>query len=75
MILCNKQTRKKLEISISEFKIKFAKELKAAFESFKKSENAKSYFKLKDYTEQDFYFNLQWNFNHFGISNLYIERL
>jgi len=75
MILCNKQTRKKLEISISEFKIKFAQELKAAFESFKKSEKAKPYFKLKDYTEQDFYFDLQWNFNHFVNSAWYIERL
>ena len=75
MILCNKQTRKKLEISLSKFKIKCAKELKTAFESYKKSENAKPYFKLKNYTEQDFNFNLQWNFNHFGNSVWYIERL
>ena len=75
MILRNKQTQEKLEISLSEFKIKFAKELQTAFESYKKSENAKPYFKLKDYTEQDFYFDLQWNFNHFGNSVWYIERL
>ena len=75
MILRNKQTQEKLEITLSEFKIKFAKELQTAFESYKKSKNAKPYFKLKDYTEQDFYFDLQWNFNHFGNSNWYIEKM
>ena len=75
MILRNKQTQEKLEITLSEFKIKFAKELRNTFYSFKKSENSKQYFKLKDYTEEDFNFNLQWNFNHFGNSVWYIERL
>ena len=75
MILRNKQTQEKLEISLSEFKIKFVKELQTAIESFKKSENAKPYFKLKDYTEQDFYFDLQWNFNHYSNAAWYIERL
>ncbi|MCQ2754949.1 MAG: hypothetical protein MJ231_07895 [bacterium] len=75
MILRNKQTQEKLEVALSEFKIKFAKELRNTFDSFKKSENSKQYFKLKDYTEEDFYFNLQWSFNHLSNSAWYIERL
>ena len=75
MILKNKLTKETLDIPYPEFRKKFAKEIQDAFESYKKSENAKPYFKLKDYTEQDFYFNLQWNFNHFGNSVWYIERL
>ena len=75
MILRNKLTKETLDINYNDFRKKFAKELETAFESYKKSENAKPYFKLKDYSEQDFYFNLQWNFNHFGNSAWYIERL
>ena len=37
MILKNRRTRKTLEIEYSEFRKKFAKELRVAFESFRKT--------------------------------------
>ena len=75
MILKNKRTREKLELTLSEFKIRFAKEIRTAFESYKRTELTKPYFKIKNIDEDDFYFDLQWNFNHFGMSNWYIERI
>ena len=75
MILKNKLTRKKLEIQYSEFRKMFAKEIKVALESYIKTENAKPYFKANKTQESDFYFDIQWNFNHFGNGNWYIERL
>ena len=75
MILKNKRTRETLELTLPEFKIRFAKELKRAFESYKQIELAKPYFKIKNVDEDDFYFDLQWNFNHFGNSTWYIEKI
>ena len=75
MILKNKRTRETLNITLPEFKIRFAKEIKRAFESYKRTELAKPYFKIKNVEESDFYFDLQWNFNHFRNSDWYIERL
>ena len=70
----NKRTREILNITLSEFKIRFAKEIKTAFESYKQTELAKSYFKIKNIDESDFYFDLQWNFNHHACSDWYIEK-
>ena len=74
MILKNKLTRKRIRISYIQFQTLFAKEIQMALESFNKTQNNKSYFKLNNNFESDFYFDLQWNFNHFGNSNWYIER-
>ncbi len=74
MILKNKRTREILELTLPEFKTRFAKVIKMAFESYKQTELAKPHFKIKNIDEDDFYFDLQWNFNHFGISNWYIEK-
>ena len=74
MILKNKRTRETLELTLPEFKTRFAKVIKMAFESYKQTELAKPHFKIKNIDEDDFYFDLQWNFNHFGISNWYIEK-
>ena len=71
----NKLTKETIEISYSEFKIRFAKEIQIALESYTKTENNKPYFKINKTPESDFYFNLQWNFNHFGNSNWYIEKI
>ena len=46
MILKNKRTRETLELTLHEFKIRFAKEIKRAFESYKQTELAKPYFKI-----------------------------
>ena len=77
MILVNKRTLEKLDISYSEFRKEFANELQVAFESYRQTQLNKYSYKIEDNAsiEQDFYFNLQWNFNHLGISNWYIERM
>lgn len=68
MILKNKLTKETLNISYSEFRKRFARELQLAFESYRQTQLNKYSYKIKNNnsTEQDFYFNLQWNFNHFG---------
>ena len=75
MILKNKRTRETLNITFPEFKIRFAKEIKTAFESYIRSELAKPYFKIKNIDESDFYFDLQWNFNHHACSDWYIAQI
>ena len=77
MILKNNLTREILDIPYSEFRKKFVKELQDAFESYRKTQLNKYSYKFKDDNsmEFNFYFDLQWNFNHFGISNWYIERI
>ncbi len=75
MIVCNKHTKEKIEISYLEFKKKFAKEIQFAFESYCQTQLNKYSYKFNDNNsiEQDFYFDLQWNFNHFSNSIWYIE--
>lgn len=77
MILRNKRTRETLEIEYSEFRKKFAKEIQITFDSFRKTELNKSFYNYKDDNsmEFNFYFQLQWNFNHFGNSVWYIEKM
>ena len=75
MIVKNKRTKEKLELSRKEFEKRFEGDIKAAFESYKRTELSKPYFKNNNSIEPDFYFSLQWNFNNFGISNWYIERM
>lgn len=76
MILRNKRTRETINITLSEFKIHFAKEIETAFDSYKQVKLAKPYFKLSSLSsidEYDFYFNLQWNFNNHACSDWYID--
>lgn len=75
MILKNKLTKETLDIPYSEFRIKFAKEIQDAFESYRKTQLNKYSWNFKDDNslEFNFYFELHWNFNHFGNSNWYIE--
>ena len=75
MILKNKRTRERIQLSYIEFQNRFSKEIQTALESYVQTENNKPYFKINKNIESDFYFNLQWNFNHFANSNWYIERL
>ena len=75
MILRNKRTRERIQLSYIDFQNRFEKEIQAALESYIKTENNKPYFKHNKNPESDFYFDLQWNFNHFGNSNWYIEKL
>ena len=75
MILKNKRTRERINISYTEFQTRFSKEIHVALESYIKTKNAKPYYKTNKSGESDFYFDLQWNFNHFGNSNWYIKRM
>ena len=77
MIVKNKRTRETLKIEYSEFRVKFAKEIQIAFDSYRKTQLNKYPYKFQDDNsmEYNFYFDLQWNFNHFGNSVWYIERM
>lgn len=77
MILKNKRTGEKLEITYQEFRKKFTKEIQVAYESFRQTELNKSYYKLNDDNsiESNFYFDLQWNFNNFSNVAWFIERM
>lgn len=79
MILKNKLTRETLEITYPEFRKRFAKEIQYAFECYRKTQLNKYSYNFKDDNslelEFNFYFELHWNFNHFGHSNWYIERM
>ena len=77
MILKNKLTRATLERTYPEFRKKFVKEIQTAFESYLRTQLNKYFYNFKDDNsmEYNFYFQLQWNFNHFGISNWYIEKM
>ena len=67
MILKNKLTKETLDIPYSD---------QDAFESYRKTQLNKYSWNFKDDNslEFNFYFELHWNFNHFGNSNWYIER-
>ena len=77
MIVKNKRTREMLKIDYSEFRTKFAKEIQIAFDSYRKTQLNKYPYKFQDDNsmEYNFYFDLQWNFNHLGNSLWYIERM
>ena len=77
MILKNRRTRETLEIEYSEFRIKFAKEIQDAFESYSKTQLNKYSWNFKDDNsiEFNFYFQIRYNFNNFGNSVWYIEKM
>ena len=77
MILKNKLTKETLDIPYPEFRKMFAKEIQDAFESYRKTQLNKYSYNFKDDNslEFNFYFDLQWNFNHFGMSNWFIDKM
>ena len=77
MIIKNKLTRETLNIPYSEFRKNFEKEIQAAFESYRQTQLNKYFGNFKDDNsmEFNFHFDLLWSFNHFGMSNWYIERM
>lgn len=74
MILKNKLTKETLVLSEEEFKTRFVKEIETSLDSYRQTELSKPYFNLNKDIESDFFFDLQWNFNHYGNSNWYIEK-
>ena len=77
MIIKNKLTGETLELPYSEFRKKFAKEIHCAFESYRKTELNKPFYNYKDDNciEFNFYFQIRYNFNNFGNSVWYIEKM
>ena len=77
MILKNRRTRESLDITYPEFRRKFAREIQEAFESYRQTQLAKKFYNFQDDNsmEFNFYFELQWNFNNFGNSAWYIEKI
>ena len=75
MNMRNKLTKEIINISYNDFKTRFSKEIQVELDSYIRTQNNKQTFKFNKNFESDFYFDLQWNFNHFGMSDWYIERL
>lgn len=77
MILKNKQTHETLNIEYWKFRELFKKEIQEALESYRQTQLKKYPYKFQDKNsiEYNFYFELQWNFNHFGASIWYIEKM
>lgn len=77
MILKNKRTGEQKELTLQEFKKEFDKEIKASFKDYVDTQLRHIYYGVginSDYL-QDFYFDLRYNFNNFGISAWYIEKI
>lgn len=77
MIIRNKRTGEKIELSYDEFKEKFDKDVKISLDSFRKTERSKILYRYKtdNIIESDYFFNLRYNFNNFGNAVWYIERI
>ena len=75
MIVKNKRTRETLDITLEEFKKRFAKEIRDSLESYKRTVLAKPTFRVNNDIEGDYFFSLRYNFNNHGISNWYIEKM
>lgn len=77
MRLKNKRTGEVLEITYPEFRNKFAKEIQSAFENFRQTELAKTFYNYPDdnMIESRFYFQLRYNFNSHTNSVWYIEEI
>lgn len=77
MIIKNKKTHEELDLTYPEFRKNFKIEIEEAYESFKQTEMADKFYKRQDdnLLECDFYFQLQWNFNHFTNSNWFIQKI
>ena len=77
MILKNKKLNREIDIDFNFFREEYADAIKEAFDKYREEkltlypENFKDDYSM----EFNFYFQLQWNFNHFGMSNWYIERM
>lgn len=80
IIIKNRRNRKeRLELTLDEFKTKFKKELTAAIQLYKQHEERKNYLppfvKPVPNYEQDFYFDLRWNFNNYARTLYYIDKV
>ena len=79
LIIKNRQNNKeRLELTLEEFKVKFQIELRQAINTYKAHEESKNFLppfiKPTPNYEQDFYFDLRWNFNNYAQTQYYIAQ-
>ena len=79
LIIKNRQNNKeRLELTLEEFKVKFQNELRHAINTYKAHEESKNFLppfiKPTPNYEQDFYFDLRWNFNNYAQTQYYIAQ-
>lgn len=77
MIIVNRHTREKREISYENFRKEFKRDIERAYQSYRQTCLNKPTYKYNDdqSIEFNFYFELHWNFNNHGNSAWYIERI
>ena len=79
LIIKNRRNNEeRLELTLEEFKAKFNIELRQAINTYKAHEESKNFLPphikpTPDY-EQDFYFDLRWNFNNYAQTQYYIAQ-
>ena len=79
LIIKNRQNNnERLELTLEEFKVKFNNELRQAINTYKAHQESKNFLPphikpTPDY-EQDFYFDLRWNFNNYAQTQYYIAQ-
>ena len=79
LIIKNRRNNEeRLELTLEEFKAKFQMELKQAINTYKAHQESKNFLppllKPTPNYEQDFYFDLRWNFNNYAQTQYYIAQ-
>lgn len=79
LIIKNRRNNEeRLELTLEEFKDKFQMELKQAINTYKAHQESKNFLppflKPTPNYEQDFYFDLRWNFNNYAQTQYYIAQ-
>ena len=79
LIIKNRRNNEeRLELTLEEFKAKFQIELKQAINTYKAHQESKNFLspflKPTPNYEQDFYFDLRWNFNNYAQTQYYIAQ-
>ena len=79
LIIKNRRNNEeRLELTLEEFKAKFQMELKQAINTYKAHQESKNFLppflKPTPNYDQDFYFDLRWNFNNYAQTQYYIAQ-
>ena len=79
LIIKNRRNNEeRLELTLEEFKAKFQMELRQAINTYKAHQESKNFLppflKPTPNYEQDFYFDLRWNFNNYAQTQYYIAQ-
>ena len=73
-----RNNEERLELTLEEFKAKFQMELRQAINTYKAHQESKNFLppflKPTPNYEQDFYFDLRWNFNNYAQTQYYIAQ-